>query len=198
MRKFSLRPLGLVLAVAAIAAVWTVGTSTASTSGSQIPLAGTGAPQTGDFTPSGAGDVTTVEFPGQEDGEEGPDAFNGTIVDRSLSTGVGNGASVNSGKKAKSNPQFNTGFEGLNHYQQRYTRGGNQFSLEPPDQGMCAGNGYVLEAVNDVLNVYNAATGASALPDNTATNIVAGFPRDVNHAVDLNSFYGYPPAINRT
>jgi hypothetical protein len=35
------------------------------------------------------------------------------------------------------------------------------------------------------------------LPDNTATNIVAGHPRNVNHAVDLNSFYGYAPAINR-
>jgi len=197
MRKFSLRSLGLVLAVAAIPAVWTVGSSTASTSGSQIPLAGTGSPQTGGFTPSGEGDVTTVEFPGQEEGEEGPDAFNGTIVDRSLSTGVGNGASVQSGKKAKSNPQFNTGFEGLNFYQQRYARGGNQFSVEPPDQAMCVGNGYVLEAVNDVLNIYNTS-GQSVLPDNTATNIVSGFPRNVNHAVDLNSFYGYPPAINRT
>jgi hypothetical protein len=86
----------------------------------------------------------------------------------------------------------------LNHYQQRYSRGGNQFSVEPPDQGMCAGNGYVVEAVNDVFNVYNASTGASALPDNTATNIVSGFPRNVNHAIDLNSFYGYTPAINRT
>ena len=105
---------------------------------------------------------------------------------------------MNSGKKAKSNPQFNSGFEGLNHYQQRYSRGGNQFSVEPPDQGMCVGNGYVVEAVNDVLNVFDAATGASALPDNTATNIVCGFPRNVNHAVDLNSFYGYAPAINRT
>ena len=36
------------------------------------------------------------------------------------------------------------------------------------------------------------------LPDNTATNIVAGLPRNVNHAVDLNSFYGYAPAINRS
>ena len=36
------------------------------------------------------------------------------------------------------------------------------------------------------------------LPDNTATNIVGGFPRNVNHAVDLNSFYGYGPAINRS
>jgi hypothetical protein len=104
---------------------------------------------------------------------------------------------VNSGKKAKSNPTFNFGFEGLNHYQQRYSRGGNQFSVEPPDQGMCAGNGDIVEVVNDVFNVYSAATGASLLPDNTATNIVSGFPRNVNHAVDLNSFYGYPPAINR-
>src|SRR5437868_2336182 len=63
---------------------------------------------------------------------------------------------------------------------------------------MCAGNRYVVEAVNDVFNVYSAATRASLLTDNTATNIVAGFPRNVNHAVDLNSFYGYPPAINRS
>src|SRR5436189_3184430 len=110
------------------------------------------------------------------------------MVDRSLSGGVGHGPSVNSGKKAKSNPTFVTGFEGLNHYQQRYSRGGNQFSLEPPDQGLCVGNGYVLEATNDVLNVFNGS-GSSVLPDNTSTNIVSGFARDVNHAVDLNSFY---------
>jgi hypothetical protein len=45
--------------------------------------------------------------------------------------------------------------------------------------------------------VFNTS-GQSVLPDNTSTNIVAGFPRNVNHAVDLNSFYGYPPAVNRT
>jgi hypothetical protein len=165
--------------------------------GSQIPIAGTGSPHTGAFTPSGSGDVTGGEFAGGGDSEEGPDAYGGTIVDRSLSTGGGQGVSVNSGKKAKSNPTFTFGFEGLNHYQQRYSRGGNQFSVEPPDQGMCAGNGDVVEVVNDVFNVYSAATGASLLPDNTATNIVSGFPRNVNHTVDLNSFYGYPPAINR-
>src|SRR5581483_12363408 len=106
-------------------------------------------------------------------------------------------ASVSSGKKAKSNPTFNFSFEGLNHYQQRYARGGNQFSVEPPDQGMCVGNGYIVEAVNDVLNVFNTS-GQSVLPDNTPTNIVAGFPRNVNHAVDLNSFYVYAAAINRS
>jgi hypothetical protein len=197
MKGASLRRLSIALVVGALVAVFGVSSALAAGITKQIPVAGTGSPQTGDFTPSGSGDVTQAEFPGQMDSDQGPDPFAGTIVDRSLSKGVGNGVSVNSGKKAKSNPQFNFGFEGLNFYQQRYARGGNQFSVEPPDQGMCAGNGYVVEAVNDVFNVYNTS-GQSVLPDNTATNIVAGFPRDVNHAVDLNSFYGYPPAINRT
>ena len=165
--------------------------------GVSVQLAGTSSPTAGAFTPSGSGDVTLAEFAGQLDEPEGPGPYPGVIVNRSLSRGNGHGVSVNSGKKAKSDPVFAAGFEGLNLYQQRYARGGNQFTLEPPDQALCVGNGYVVEAVNDVLNVYNES-GQSVLPDNTATNIVAGFPRDVHHAVDLNSFYGYPPAINRT
>jgi hypothetical protein len=161
---------------------------------------GVGSPTTGSFTPSGtSSDVTDEEFAEEESDEEGeePEAFQGNIVDQSHSQGTGSSPSTTSGKKAKSNPTFNMGFEGLNFYQQRYARGGNQFSVEPPDQALCVGNGYAVEAVNDVLNVFSTATGASALPNNTATNIVGGFPRNVNHAVDLNSFYGYPPAINR-
>src|SRR6185369_13090285 len=124
--------------------------------------------------------------------------YGGQIINRSLSEGNGGGgATMSSGKKAKSNPQFKFGFEGLNLYQQRYARGGNQFTVEPPDQGLCVGNGFVVEAVNDVINVFNTS-GQSVLPDNTATNVVGGLPRNVNHAVDLNSFYGYAPAINRT
>jgi hypothetical protein len=181
------------LALAAVAALVVWFTMSASAGTRQIPLGGTASPQTGDFTPS-AGDVTQDEFPGGEESDEGPDPYDGAI---SFSTAAGGGVSVTSGKKAKSNPTFNFGFEGLNHYQQRFARGGNQFSLEPPDQGLCVGNGYVVEPVNDVINIFSAATGASVLPDNTATNIVSGFPRNVNHAVDLNSFYGYPPAIDR-
>jgi hypothetical protein len=188
-----------VLALAAIvlgACAFGGASATAGSTTSAVPLAGTGGPQTGGFTPSGNGDATQAEFPGEMDSGAGPEAYPGTIVDRSLSKGGGSGGSVASANKAKSNPVLNTSFEGLNFYQQRYSRGGNQFSVEPPDQGLCVGNGFELEAVNDVLNVYNAS-GASALPDNTSTNIVGGFPRNVNHAVDLNSFYGYPPAINR-
>jgi hypothetical protein len=196
MKNASLR-LVLALALCAMGAAVLGGASaTAGPATSQIPLAGTGSPQVGGATPSGGADATQVEFPGQLDNSAGPGAYNG-IVDRSLSRGVGPGASANSGKKAKSNPELKASFEGLNHYQQRYARKGNQFSVEPPDQGLCVGNGYVVETVNDVLNVYNTS-GQSVLPDNTATNVVGGFPRNVNHAVDLNSFYGYAPAINRS
>jgi hypothetical protein len=73
-----------------------------------------------------------------------------------------------------------TSFNGLNHRQQRLANGGNQFSLEPPDQGLCAGNGFVMEIINDVMNVYDASG-----------NSLKGI-------TDLNTFFGYPAAINRT
>jgi hypothetical protein len=187
---------GLFLLVS-IAAVPVLTAAPAGAARQQIPLAGTSSLETGNFTPSGEGDATQAEFPGEIDAEEGTEPFPGVITDRSLSTGVSHGRSVNSATRAKSNPAFRTGFEGLNFYQQRYARGGNQFSVEPPDQALCVGNGFVFEAVNDVVNVYDGS-GQSVLPDNTSTNIVGGFPRDVDHAVDLNSFYGYAPAINRS
>src|SRR6478609_1780452 len=185
-------PVRLLVAGALAAVAAFVFGSVATAGGTQIPIAGSGSAQTGPFTPSA--ENGTLEQVDAADGDEGPDAYSGTI---SLSQGAGGGPVISGGKKAKSNPTVNSSFEGLNLYQQRYARGGNQFTLEPPDQGLCAGNGYELEAVNDVLNVYNSS-GQSVLPDNTATNIVSGFPRNVNHAVDLNSFYGYAPAINRT
>jgi len=189
--------LALVVSLCTVVAVWVAASPAgARSSASGISKAGVGSPLAGGFT-SWDGSASFPEFAGQED-EEGFDGVAPQIGARSLSRGSANGPAVTSGKKAKSSPVFNMGFEGLNLYQQRYARGGNQFTVEPPDQALCVGNGYVVEAVNDVLNVFSASTGASVLPDNTATNIVATFPRNVNHAVDLNSFYGYAPAINRT
>ena len=86
---------------------------------------------------------------------------------------------VASSAVATSNPELGPSFNGLNHRDQRLAAGGNQFSLEPPDQGLCAGNGFVLEVINDVIRVFST-TGAP-----------------VTDAQDLNSFYHYPPAIIR-
>ncbi|HEY2542968.1 MAG TPA: hypothetical protein VGH92_07920 [Gaiellaceae bacterium] len=193
MRTLSAR---LLLALAICVAAAAAGATSALAGGVSIPVSGTGGPHTGSFTPSGAGG-TTDEFPGDAGSDASPDPYSGNILDRSLSRGPGHAVSVSSNARSKSNPTLGTSFEGLNIYDQRYARGGNQFTVEPPDQGLCAGNGYVVEFVNDVMNVYNTA-GQSVLPDNTATNVVSGYPRDVHHAVDLNSFYGYQPAINRS
>lgn len=80
---------------------------------------------------------------------------------------------------AGSNPGLLVSFNGLNHRNQRLANGGNQFSLEPPDQGLCVGNGFVMETVNDVLRVFDAN----------------GAP--LSAVTALNTFYGYPAAINR-
>lgn len=63
------------------------------------------------------------------------------------------------------------GFQGLTHFQQRYAGTGaytnTQFSLEPPDQGLCAGNGFVMEVINNALEVFdsrgNTVGGPTAL-----------------------------------
>ena len=95
----------------------------------------------------------------------------------------GHGHLISSSARAKSNPGLGTNWQGLNLHDQRFANGGNQFTVEPPDQGLCAGNGFVMEAVNDVVQVYN--TSGQALLNG-------------GNAVDLNTFYGYPAAINRT
>ena len=76
--------------------------------------------------------------------------------------------------------QVLSSFDGLNHRKQRLANGGNQFSLEPPDQGLCAGNGFVMEIINDVATVY----------DHSGNRVAP--------ITDLNTFFGYPPAIIRS
>jgi len=102
-----------------------------------------------------------------------------TALNRSIAPGPGQGPQVPGNGKAKSNPEIVTSFDGLNFFNQRFANNGNQFSVEPPDQALCAGNGFVLESVNDVLNIYGS-DGSSLLG-----------------VTDLNTFYGYPAAIDR-
>ena len=52
-----------------------------------------------------------------------------------------------------------SGFAGLSHFDQRFAGTGSyvntQFSLEPPDQGLCAGAGFVVEPINNAIAVYD-------------------------------------------
>ncbi len=78
----------------------------------------------------------------------------------------------------------NLGFVGLNHFDQRNAGTGaytnSQFSLEPPDQAFCVGNGFVVESVNTALRVFSASTGAALTP-----------------VMALNQFFRLAPEIDR-
>src|SRR4051812_24369197 len=127
-------------------------------------------------------EIDTALEGGDADGGSGEDHQSG--VDRTLpGTHTGKGQVVSSAARAKSNPNLGTHFQGLNFHDQRFANGGNQFSVEPPDQALCAGNGFVLESVNDVLQVYDSSGNA----------LLNG-----GQAVDLNTFYNYPAAIVRS
>ena len=126
--------------------------------------------------------VESWETPGVGgDGAAGPD--------RSDSSGGGTpvGATAQPHNVTNSSPGLLASFDGLNHFQNRFgtTSHSNQFSLEPPDQGLCVGsdgngNVRVLEVLNDVMRVYDTSGTGVTAPE------------------ALNAFLGYAPAIVRT
>lgn len=71
--------------------------------------------------------------------------------------------------------------DGITNADQRHANNGNQFSIEPPSQGLAVANGFILEAVNNAIQVYDL-TGAPQLPA----------------ALSTNQLFGLPPAIDRT
>ena len=110
----------------------------------------------------------------------GSDGGTGIGLNRSIAKGPGAPISHGGERKAKSNPELALTIDGINHFQQRFVAGGgNQFSIEPPDQGLCAGNGFVMETVNDTVRIFDATGNPVTAP------------------TSLNDFYHYAPAIDR-
>src|SRR3954470_10133874 len=108
MNRSALRLL-FTLALGCLAAV-VLGAGSAAAGTIQISAGGTTSPQTGAFTAALDG---FPEFAGEADDEDSPDPYNG-IIDRSLSRGSGSGAASAATKHAKSSPQLQGSFEGLN------------------------------------------------------------------------------------
>lgn len=83
-----------------------------------------------------------------------------------------------------SNAGVTNSWAGLDHFDSRTAGSGDyvntNYSLEPPDQGLCVGSGFVIEAVNDALQVYSTSGTALTAPEN------------------LNQFYNLSPAIIRS
>jgi hypothetical protein len=76
------------------------------------------------------------------------------------------------------------GIRGLTNYDQVNAGSGvykdSQYTLEPPDQGLCVGGGYAIEVINTALRVYT--TGGHA----------------VTRPIALNQFYGLAPEETST
>jgi hypothetical protein len=129
----------------------------------------------------GSGALDSQEFASLALDGAAPSTTKKGVVNRRQSALAGlSGPSVAASDEDNGNANLLLSFDGLNHRAQRTANGGNQFSVEPPDQGLCAGNGSVMETVNSVLRVYSTT----------------GSPQ--TGVIDVNSFYGYPAQFNRT
>ncbi|MCW8808124.1 MAG: hypothetical protein OQK79_08425, partial [Rhodanobacter sp.] len=170
----------LLMAIAAIA----FGASSAGAAQTTLTLqrGSTTVPHT---TTLGGDSLTALELDpamtsGEADSGDGGELGPPPMVNRSIARGHAGSSRSGHAQHAKSNPELYRSFDGLNFHDQRYANGGNQFSVEPPDQGLCAGNGFVMESVNDVMSIYGRSGNQLVGP------------------VDLNTFYGYAAAINRS
>ena len=181
-RTFRPTTLGLALVVGLAVSAFAAATAVAVSTGTrQIPSGGTTTIRAG---ATGSDGIQQPEIRPGSDEEEGAGSFNrprpgfknGKFPKKPLDAPV-----VASSPVATSNPELGLSFEGLNHRDQRLANGGNQFSLEPPDQALCVGNGYTVESTNSVLRVWSTAGGPA-----------------LTGVQDLNTFFGYPAAINRT
>lgn len=81
-----------------------------------------------------------------------------------------------------------TGFNALSHLDQRNANNGNQFSNEPPNPSVAAGNGYVLEGVNDAIQIFNTS-GTPALPVVLSSNQLFGLAPALNRTTGANGVY---------
>src|SRR5271165_6261072 len=84
-------------------------------------------------------------------------------------------------------------FNGLSHLDQRLANGGNQFSVEPPNPSIAAGNGFVLEGVNNAIQVYDTS-GVPLLSSVVTSNQLFGLAPEINQTTGV---YGVFPTDMR-
>lgn len=172
-------PLPLLRAIALSCAV-SLFTLPAHSQSRTIASGGTTTPQAVAPGLNGVSDIE-IDQATQGDDDDGNDAIGFAALNRQMTHGrQGHGDQTQGKSQREDHAALALSFDGLNLHDQRFANGGNQFTVEPPDQGLCAGAGFVIESVNDVLRIFD-----------TQGNPLIG-------VVDLNTFYGYPAAINRT
>lgn len=147
------------------------GTAPAATGTHFIPSSGTIAVP--DAPAAVAGPITTLEVRPGLDGDPLP---KGADVPRPGHDHDGPHGGPGGGKA----PKLGASFDGLDFFDSRFANGGNQFSSEPPDQGLCVGNGKVVEIINSAYQVFDMQ--GHPLIDPVDINSLFGYPVEANHA----------------
>ena len=163
-----------IAAVVALAALVVVGAATAGTTTHTIVSRGSFAVPNAPAPV--AGDQSTLEL--NPAGMDADPSSGGATVRRGNSRFDHHGRYGEHG--GNRDVSLGSSFDGLNFFDQRFANGGNQFSVEPPDQGLCVGQGKVVEIVNDVYQVFDTRGHALINP------------------IDLNTLYHYRAAIDRS
>ncbi len=154
-------------------------------SGRQLVSRGTSTPTASTSTTRHGGLFTGAQEAGDAAGGKG------TGPNRSQSTRGGrHTAGTTSLAVDQSTPRLGTSFKGLGITDDASTAG---FVLEPPDQGLCVGNGKVLELVNVVGQVYTTG-GAKSGPTFYLNDF---FHEDPNLANASDPSCYYDPDTNR-
>ncbi len=177
--------LTLLAAASVLATFGPLGAVTASaaspgTSISKLTYVGSTSLRATGSTATGNGDTATEFSPAGESVDENvPNS--GTSAARVPAASVPRPA--DNGLAATGHEMLGT-FSGLNHRDQRLAGtgayAGTQFSLEPPDQALCVGGGYIVESVNTAIAAYGT-DGTQLTP-----------------AMPLNQLFGLAPEIDRT
>lgn len=151
-------------------------------------IAGTSSAAAADTRASDRLDAALFRAHTANDNEEALASFAGKLSSVSSTAGVA--PSSDSVPVSSNAAGVVSRFQGSNQFDNRYSDGGNQFSVEPPDQGMCAGNGRVIDIVNDVMQVYTT-DGTPLIQGNGA------FPEAGPVGLSLNQFFGLPSSFVR-
>ncbi len=81
-----------------------------------------------------------------------------------------------------------TGFNALSHMDQRTADGSSQWSIEPPNGNVAVANGYVLEGVNDAVQLFSV-TGSPMLPRVVSSNRFFGLLSAIDWITGINGPY---------
>ena len=133
MRKVSLTALGAVIALALLLV-----SASAAGIGGGITSVGSVSIGSLNTTPGTTSGAPGNDTPGTSDSDPGMKV--GGAIKQFHGKPVGTPAPA--GQSVAGSTAF--GFDALSHADQRNADNGNQFSIEPPDQALCVGNGYVL------------------------------------------------------